>query len=318
MNEFDFSQLNSLKTPDRWIESALNIPQKKYKPLFIRLRPYIIGTAASVVVVAAVLLTLLFNSGGESPLAPKPVFPVQPTSAAAGTVEQTTVPDGSRTPYDMVYDTEMIEETNAAGEVIATYAVPVKRSGDDRDVTQGDPETVPKTDPAAQASRGGEGYSVQPSEYSEVSTADAQPESSASSVAADTTTNTWWNDPAGDYTEQALTEEPLHGDEYSGTNAVTSPAPYRGPLTLSVSPNSPLFNSKFIRLNLTDDRGGELIHYLVVKPALGSSGNKEVTFGQNLFLYSNRTYTLLAYNTKGNSVTATFSVGGSDSVIIYI
>ena len=352
MNEFDFSQLNSVKTPEKWIDAALNIPQKKYTPPLLKLRPYIIGTAASVVIVAAVVLTLLFNSGGESPLAPKSVFPVQPTAAEEAT-EQSDGSADSRAQDDKVYATEIIEETNAAGEVVATYVVPVTDAGDSREASKGASQAVlptssagetiagytvpvtradglrnnknaasrsnPQNDPSTDSeSQNGAEPSDVPKNDTEAATVYTKPDSAPSSAAADTTTNSWWNDPVNDHTEQAWSEETWDEDEYSGTNAVTSPAPYRGPLTLSVSPNSPLFNSKFIRLNLTDDRDGELIHYLVVKPVLGSSGNKEVTFGQELFLYPNRTYTLLAYDTKGNSVTATFSVGGSDSVIIYI
>lgn len=314
MNEFDFSQLNSLKTPDRWIESAINIPKKKHEPLIIRLRPYIIGTAASVVVVAAVLLTLLFNSGGESPLAPKPVFPVQPTSAAAEASASTTAPDGSQTSDDVVYATEIIEETNAAGEVIATYAVPVSRNSGNRDVTQGVPQTDAQTESAVQESRGEEKSSAVPPSGTDPVPTDSQP----GSAPADTTTNSWWNDPANDHTEQAWTEETWDEDEYSGTNAVTYPALYSKSLILSVSPGSPLFDSKFIRLKLTDDRGSEYGGVIVVKPSVTGSGNKEVAFGQGLYLYPGRTYTLLAYDTKGHSVTATFTVGGSDIIIIYV
>ena len=57
-DNFDFSQLKSVKTPENWIETAVNIPQKK-KPLPFILRSYVIGTAASLVIVAAAVLTIL-------------------------------------------------------------------------------------------------------------------------------------------------------------------------------------------------------------------------------------------------------------------
>ena len=66
-DNFDFSQLKSFKTPENWIEAAINIPQKK-KPLPFILRPYVIGTAASLVIVAAAVLTILLSSGGKPPL----------------------------------------------------------------------------------------------------------------------------------------------------------------------------------------------------------------------------------------------------------
>lgn len=93
MPEFDFSQLQTLKTPEAWIDKALKIPQENQKsPWF--LRSSVIGIAASLVIVAAVVITLLLHTGGSQPPQPADVMPVQPATVASVT-EQTTSADGS-------------------------------------------------------------------------------------------------------------------------------------------------------------------------------------------------------------------------------
>ena len=77
MSEFNFDFLNSLQTPDEWIENALAIPHKSKKSALRRLRPYFIGTAAALIIVSAVVLTLLLNTNGKAPLNKSPEFPVQ-------------------------------------------------------------------------------------------------------------------------------------------------------------------------------------------------------------------------------------------------
>ena len=68
MRKVNFNALKNVAVPDSWVEKALHAKPKK-KPIF--LRPYFIGTAASVAVVTAVVLTLLIRSGGNSPISPK-------------------------------------------------------------------------------------------------------------------------------------------------------------------------------------------------------------------------------------------------------
>ena len=63
MNECDFKQLKALKTPEKWIENALNIPKKKNKPLPLFLRPSFIGSAAALAVLVAVMITLRLQAG---------------------------------------------------------------------------------------------------------------------------------------------------------------------------------------------------------------------------------------------------------------
>ena len=84
MPEFDFSQLQTLTTPEAWIKNAVKIPQKNQKPHGF-LRPSIIGLAASLVMVAAAVLTLLLHSGGTQPPKPADRMAVQPATATAAT-----------------------------------------------------------------------------------------------------------------------------------------------------------------------------------------------------------------------------------------
>ena len=63
LNEFDFSQLQQLRTPENWVEAAVHIPQEKQKPRLLRFRPYSVGAVAVLVIVAVTLLTLLLQTG---------------------------------------------------------------------------------------------------------------------------------------------------------------------------------------------------------------------------------------------------------------
>ena len=79
MRKVNFNALKNVAVPDSWVEKALHAKPKK-KPIF--LRPYFIGTAASVAVVTAVVLTLLIRSGGNSPISPKTDLFIQPSTVA--------------------------------------------------------------------------------------------------------------------------------------------------------------------------------------------------------------------------------------------
>lgn len=68
MKKVNFNSLENFEVPEEWIEKAINAKPKK-KPLL--LRPYVWGTAASVVLVAAASLFILkpFKSGDSLPAA---------------------------------------------------------------------------------------------------------------------------------------------------------------------------------------------------------------------------------------------------------
>lgn len=112
MRKVNFNALKNVSAPEDWVEKALHAKPKK-RPIF--LRPYFIGTAASVVVVSAVVLTLLIRSGGNTPLSPKTDLFIQPSTVAVTENDQTTM-DNSAT-QDKV-------ETTSSAAVSFTQAVP--------------------------------------------------------------------------------------------------------------------------------------------------------------------------------------------------
>lgn len=100
MKKLNFDALTQFEVPESWIERALDAKSKK-KPLW--LRPVVIGSAASLVITAAVVLTLWLHTGGSAPLSPETELPVQPSAVAAGKTESTlqnesTAPTISDTP----------------------------------------------------------------------------------------------------------------------------------------------------------------------------------------------------------------------------
>ena len=86
MKKLNFDALTQFEVPESWIERALDAKPKK-KPLW--LRPVVIGSAASLVITAAVVLTLWLHTGGSAPLSPKTELPVQPSAVAAGKTKST-------------------------------------------------------------------------------------------------------------------------------------------------------------------------------------------------------------------------------------
>ena len=68
MKKVNFNSLENFEVPEEWIEKAINAKPKK-KPLL--LRPYVLGTAASIVLVVAASLFILkpFKSGDSLPAA---------------------------------------------------------------------------------------------------------------------------------------------------------------------------------------------------------------------------------------------------------
>ena len=67
MNGFNFDEYKNLKTPESWIDNAVMIPDVTKKPKRFPLKLSIISTAASVVIVTAVILTLSIQTGNKLP-----------------------------------------------------------------------------------------------------------------------------------------------------------------------------------------------------------------------------------------------------------
>ncbi len=70
MKKVNFNQLKNVKTPESWIENAINIPQRNKKPIPFYLRPYFIASAASVVLCCALSLFVFANLGNDVSVLP--------------------------------------------------------------------------------------------------------------------------------------------------------------------------------------------------------------------------------------------------------
>ena len=300
-DSFDFSQLKSFKTPENWIETAINIPQKK-KPLPFILRPYVIGTAASLVIVAAAVLTILLSSGGKPPLGNEHGFAVQPA---------VTVP------------TEIIEETNASGEVIATHAVPVITEGTTPQATEiievtnalGEviaTQAVPVTSPPATGATTAPNTTSTQATGGTAATDAAVKPTAAEPTAPATEPVTIQTQPAWNVQETTNTTEeddPAVEDATDDTAATETKPPvlFTGNLTLIITPDSPLFGSVYVKLDIYNESGDKAGNTVVLKPNLSNAGFKAVTIkpnDQGMTLYRWQTYTLRVYDTNGNSSTA--------------
>ena len=117
MRKVNFNALKNVSAPESWVEKALHAKPKK-KPIF--LRPYFIGTAASVVVVSAVILTLLIHSGWNTPLPSKTDIFVQPSTVAVTENDETTM-DNSAT-QEKVETTSREAVSYTQGETSTTAA----------------------------------------------------------------------------------------------------------------------------------------------------------------------------------------------------
>ncbi|MBQ3265414.1 MAG: hypothetical protein IJH07_06525 [Ruminococcus sp.] len=120
MKELKFRTLDNLTVPDELMERLLAIPeaveQKRAVPLWRK--PRVIAAAASLVLVTALSLALVFATGGKTPVI------VKPSST------------------DNALSTEIVWSTNTSGETVATEIVIVPADPDRQDSTQ---PTEPKS-----------------------------------------------------------------------------------------------------------------------------------------------------------------------------
>ena len=135
MNDFYFEKLKNVKTPDSWIETAINIPEKKQKQMPILFKPSVIGSAAAVLVVVITLFVLLFHTGSSAPLTQKPQLPVSQTTA----VTMTTLPNGT----SEADETVAAEQTDPSGETIPSNAGPVAQTTTGGSASANSPSTTP-------------------------------------------------------------------------------------------------------------------------------------------------------------------------------
>ena len=71
MNDYNFNQLKNIKTPEEWMQKALNIPSKKKIPLIFSYKTYAFAAAVFVCVCAVtVAATMNFNSNTVVKISP--------------------------------------------------------------------------------------------------------------------------------------------------------------------------------------------------------------------------------------------------------
>ncbi len=295
MNEFDFTQLKNLKTPAEWVEAAVNIPQKKQKPVFVFLRPQFIGSAAAVVLVtAAVLMTLLLQQGTPKPsFTPAPVMvttaATEPSESISPITTQAAVPT---TPATQATERETVvtaSEPSTERVTAATRATSPQISTTAATV----PATVPPTTPEAPTQA-----------------ATQQPTQAATQTATQTATQ-----PATD----------LPGEEVNATEETEPADPpveppsevFEGSVAVRISPKCPLYNSKYLYIEVLDKDGRKQNHYTIIRKL---TDGEIVFYPQiySMFLYSGEDYILRVYDNNGNDRRAWFFTPESGNIEIHI
>ena len=118
MKKVNFNSLENFEVPEEWIEKAINAKPKK-KPLL--LRPYVWGTAASVVLVAAASLFILkpFKSGDSLPAAAGTTAAPTETAKADDTPASTAGTEPAAKP-ETTDSTEATKSTDAPASTTGT------------------------------------------------------------------------------------------------------------------------------------------------------------------------------------------------------
>lgn len=89
MKDKNFNQLKAVKAPEEWIQKAVNIPNKNNKSyLFPFFKPYVIGTAASVLVAVALGVIIYMTMGSGSRIPSSSLIP--PTQSTDSSLSVTT------------------------------------------------------------------------------------------------------------------------------------------------------------------------------------------------------------------------------------
>ena len=124
MKKLNFNSLKNISVPESWIETALNAKPKK-KPFFFR--PYVIGTAASLVIVAMAVVTLRFHSENAAPFSPK-TEPYARSPIVTVTEPETTSSKEFTTPQKSGAHTVSTEGSVATQEVSALTTAPKRQT----------------------------------------------------------------------------------------------------------------------------------------------------------------------------------------------
>ena len=285
MKEFDFSQLQSFKTPGEWIENALKIPNKKNNSTILHFRSYLIGTAASVVIVTAVALTLLLHTDFSN-------VPSQPPSALPAAVTENTKPSGN------ALTAPSLEKSAPTVSEAPKAALP----------------TASSTVAAASAS-------VPPSSVPPVTAATAV----ASVAAPPTSSKPSTQAPAVPLTTPLttpLTEGTSPGEAASPGTLPTQPltVPYQGEIFcgkvfIFISEKNPLYQSTYITASVSSCGTPQKL-----KPQTNADGVRCAVFqpsAAGMTLYNGCNYQLRIYDTNGSESRAWFTPTGGGNAEIH-
>ena len=100
------------------------------------------------------------------------------------------------------------------------------------------------------------------------------------------------------------------------------PVLFTGNLTLIITPDSPLFGSVYVKLDIYNESGDKLGSTLTLCPQLRiTAGYKAVTIKPNeqgMTLYRWQTYTLRVYDANGNSSTASVTPSFAGGFTVHV
>ena len=297
MNEFDFKQLKTLTAPEAWIETALHIPNRKNKPLPFLLRPSFIGSAAALVVVVTVLLTLRLSFGTPQPPAVNSVLfasaPSEPSATEAAVPTQK----------------PKAAETTASGSQPSVTAAPY------------DSAAAPAKSTEAAASPAIAAVTTAPPAAKPVPT-ETQPLTEPYLPSATEALTEPYLPPA---TESLTTPCIEGGDNPTAPQPVTAPErpgePFYGSLQFRIIDSSPFFSSNSIRVSFFYDNGAPVCTPKSFRPALTEEGVKTAVLQphlQNITLTCGEVYTLQITGSKGVSASRALVVQDVNPLIVYI
>ena len=317
MSDFRFNAFDNLKTPESSIEKAVNIPKTNKKPIPMFLRPTVIGSAAVVCLVTAVVLTLRLTFGfGKPPVNSGQA--VAPHSLAVS--EDTTVPQEDHTAADTseAYTAAaptVPGETEPSCYYPSNETLPREEEPTAQAFSSETPATTEAAQPTTEATQPTTEAAQPPTEavtqgVTEAPTDAAQPTSPTEPVTEPTT--------APEDNVPAFETAPPETEPSTVYEVVSEP--FTGYIVFRFREESALFNSTYVRLDFFRENGKMFDVTLVVKPRLTDAGYKVFMFRpQDYGLALNRweSYSVRAYDTGGNSAQASFTITGANSVTIY-
>ena len=121
MKNLDFKQIKGIKTPESWIENAINIPQRNKKVIPFYLKPYFIASVASLVICCTICLTVFFKISNNA------TVPISPntTQCTTETTENTKQTETIE-PTAIIPTTTVIQESTSIAKDISNPIVNTK------------------------------------------------------------------------------------------------------------------------------------------------------------------------------------------------